>query len=245
LIAVGSDGLWRSADDGKTWSRGPAAPGPVLTLTANPSAGEGLFAGGNGFLGQSEDAGLNWRWITPTPANLDFRALGFDPRSERLVAYAGQAGLIASQDGGQNWQRVARDVPGSVASFASYISTITMAGMNMPPGPILFAALPGIGVVASANGGQHWQDASGSVNLTLPTTQIGSLATDGRVLYVATDQGVYASNDDGRGWFSTNRNFKLPLAVVGATAGQKGLVVAITRDGQVFVSRDAGSSWRG
>lgn len=62
MVAALKDGLWKSADEGKTWQRLATAPGGVTALAVHPVDQDRVFAGtGQGKLFRSTDGGVSWQ----------------------------------------------------------------------------------------------------------------------------------------------------------------------------------------
>jgi photosystem II stability/assembly factor-like uncharacterized protein len=103
----GEPGLYRSTDDGHTWTvvEAPAlfAAGGVFALAAHPEDPDRLWAATDGGLIHSGDAGASWR---PATTGVPVTAVTIDPTDpDRMLAYAPSPGdgLLESLDGGQSW----------------------------------------------------------------------------------------------------------------------------------------------
>ena len=96
------EGLWRSEDDGASWSPLTRDFDPV-SLAVSPSDPSFLYAGTYG-MARSQDGGQTWRSDTVgLPADWVF-SLAVDPTDPRRV-YAGvyRRGVFRSTDGGATW----------------------------------------------------------------------------------------------------------------------------------------------
>jgi photosystem II stability/assembly factor-like uncharacterized protein len=61
-------------------------------------------------------------------------------------------------------------------------------------------------------------------------------------MYVATDNGLYTSADDGNTWLSLNSNLPLNIIVTCISKSGNNLIIG-TKENGVFISSDSGNSW--
>lgn len=91
----------------------------------------------------------------------------------------------------------------------------------------------------SADGGGTWTSISGSLNIG--TVVMGLALAQGNLYAAVNEAGVYRSRDEGENWMlSTEGMGRNPMFAVAATGAS---VLAGTMRG-IFVSRDAGTTWR-
>ena len=184
-VFVGTaDGLYKSADAGKTFAptvlRGTPVtriewPGPALIVTT----GSGVLVSQDGALSFSAGTGL------PEGAPHGLAVSGFFAKDPVLFTAVGSAGVFRSADGGHTWNpaglegRTVRDI--------------------VWLGPILFAAADE-GLFRSDDAGQKWVLASGLA--ARPASQIlFPLAPDsGLEAFVATEDGIVHTVDGGAHW---------------------------------------------
>lgn len=115
------DGIWRSSDGGKTWTRlsGHGLPAGLMGRSAvaiAPSDSKRIYAiieAKGGILWRSDDAGENWTMVS-NDTLVDqrpfyFTHLAVDPRDENKV-YAVSEMLAESTNGGKTFQPIARTV---------------------------------------------------------------------------------------------------------------------------------------
>ncbi|MCI0555740.1 MAG: hypothetical protein L0287_32740, partial [Anaerolineae bacterium] len=131
---------------------------------------------------------------------------------------------------GSNWALLSDAVPTSTFNLA--------VGENAQT---LFAAAGESGLLLSTDGGQTWEAVSGIPN-------DGALAVvyspaSGR-LYVSTlgeEAGLYVTEDGGQTWtFAGLKGTMLAMAVSPLDPNH---IVVVNDAGQVFASRDGGTSW--
>jgi hypothetical protein len=97
VLAVGRDGLQRSADGGRTWSTVPGAP--ALSVLAWEQPAEVWGAGGDGSVWRSADAGTTWDqrgWLPAEPHAIATHG------STVFAAVTGDE-IVTSTDGGTTW----------------------------------------------------------------------------------------------------------------------------------------------
>jgi photosystem II stability/assembly factor-like uncharacterized protein len=183
--AAGHNVLFRSGNDGRSWTEARPSGLPGLDLhgfAAHPRdadtlfaavAGEGLYRstdGGHTFQLVSTNVGPNVYGLALTPAG---RILAADPKR----------GVYASDDGGRNWTVVLKDAAIGVAMSPSR------------PGSVLAT---GSGIFLSGDGGNRWR------RVLAVEGGVGPVAwapSDPRVAYaIGGERQLYRSTDGGRSW---------------------------------------------
>lgn len=190
----------------------PHIPFPVTSsfLVADPQTAGTIYADGR----ITRDGGITWQTIAMPRTT---RSLAIDPQdSRRLFAWSFNE-VFRSDDGGNSWIVVARDI--SVWSNV----TISRADSNV----VTFMARthderPALAVYRSIDGGEHWSVVVPS-GATLPfDVTITSHPRQTDTLYAATADGVFRSDDGGATWHSeglTNRpTHRAPIVIDAAGA---------------------------
>jgi hypothetical protein len=131
-------GLSRSQDEGKTWSKvdvkGEVPGTDFMALAIDPTNPQTLYASGHGlWVIKSTDGGTTWALKKQGLEGDDVHALAMDPNDPRkLYAWVVDKGLYRSIDGGETWARVddgprvpVTQAPTDVKGFLS---------VNMPTG---------------------------------------------------------------------------------------------------------------
>ncbi|HEY9180211.1 MAG TPA: hypothetical protein VIO32_05795 [Candidatus Baltobacteraceae bacterium] len=150
------DGLYKSTDGGKTWSKltGHGLPSGItgrIGLAIAPSDGKRVYAlieSKQGILWRSDDGGANWTMVS-NDTLVDQRPFYFshiavDPKDKNKV-YAVSEALAVSTDGGKKFSEIARDV------HVDY-HAIWIAGND--PKRVMVGEDGGI--ARTVDGGAHW-----------------------------------------------------------------------------------------
>jgi hypothetical protein len=242
VFASSPNQLLASADKGSHWDPLPI-DGVTAVVAASATAPPTVYVAGSQLW---RGDGFTLAPITTTLPTQAVHALAVDPtNSNRVFALVAGQGILGSNDGGQSWRLVSANPPSDTTS-------LTATGRS----PGLFVGTADHGVFASADG-SSWGNANGFVNGALPTHTISAIAFDPRsgdrfvgpsgassegALYVATDQGLFKSIDDGSSW--TKLSFRDPAVALAATGDGSHFLLTIDPQGNVYRSSDGGVSWR-
>jgi photosystem II stability/assembly factor-like uncharacterized protein len=210
-------GLSYTRDNGKTWthvpqpvdSRDEEEYSPTTTVVQNLTYDIAFldstiwitsWAGG---LRRSDDMGETWRVVTTdgkpfNVINIDYglNHMGFSVLSENGNLWVGSAaGISKSTDNGQTWQKfnyknqeypISGDFVVSL-DYQEYNNTIWAAAKET-------CEYDKRGVCKTSNGGLTWK-------VVLPDVFAHNFAFDGPRIYVAADEGLFVSEDDGKNWY--------------------------------------------
>lgn len=243
LYAARASGLYRSQDGGVTWQDRFAAldrPEP-LTVTAVAAAGETVFAGVNGAVLRSDDAGEGWQIVglaSPPPLVV---ALAVSPQyAEDGIVAAGTAedGVFISSDHGRSW------VPWNFGLVDRQVYALVFSPDFATDGTI-FAGTES-GVFRSHNRGRAWRD----VPFPMEAAPVLSLAVsptygqDGR-LYAGTEKnGLFVSHDFGLIWRQIGPDeIPTPVNAIQIVA-QPAVEIWLLLDDSLIASSDGGSTWQ-
>ena len=238
VIWAGADpgALFRSADDGKTWTGIPGINDHPTRDRWQPGAG-----------------GLMVHTIVQDPAD-----------AERMFVAISAAGVFRTEDGGRTWQAKNRGVradfvPDNHPEVGQCCHHLVMS----PENPNVLYQQNHCGVYRTVDGGDSWEDIGAG---RLPATFGFPMAIhprDGRTIYVVpqtsdefryTPEGkfrVYRSGDGGDSWLPLTAGLPQENAYLNVfreglatdTLDPAGVYVG-TGTGQVFFSRDEGDSWQ-
>jgi len=254
LLAGGDTGLFASHDGGGSWGRvgAPGALPTIWSLAVDPHDPETVFAGTRpAGLYRSRDGGRHWEQLEIAMATQCSIGTPFvtrvlvDPDDRRTV-WAGVEidGVFRSRDGGDTWTRMVNGL--------TDLDVHDMAVAPTRPACVLVSTNGE--VFRSVNEGETWTPIGVKTRWPLPYSRGIAVKTDDpRVLFAGCGEtttgetgAVLRSYDGGERW----QSLPLPvrpnatmwgLAVHPADAGR---IVAWSLFGEVYVSEDAGESWR-
>ncbi len=223
LFAGTLDGVFFLPDSGSMW-----LPANLRSTGANvysiAATGKKLFAGTNAGVFLSTNNGSSW---TPVSLGLtSYNVTSLVVNGDTLLA-ATYDGLMRSENGGRSW--TAAD------------SALAHGGIQtIIAGDSCLFVLHGDTVFISRNGGRNWEPAQAG-RVPIPVT---SAAVSGPNLVVGTWDGILRSTDAGFSWVKSDT--LSPRLWVGSlfASGNRFFLSSESSTGVVFVSDDAGATWR-
>jgi photosystem II stability/assembly factor-like uncharacterized protein len=242
------EGVARSSDGGATWTHpgGGSENRGVVALALDPTSPSRLFAATFGGLIRSGDGGVTWRTLSrglpPPPSGASLVVL--DPSAPRTVVYAvfgdlnpTQNVLYKSGNGGATWRSIS-----SGALSGQLVETLAVA----PGSPQTLYAGTAAGVFQSCDGGASWR------RTALDAGTVHALAVHparAETVYAGTDLGVYRTTDGGAHWAALNQgiNSFSPVRALAFSPDSPRVLYAAAANAEgtgVFISRNAGGSWR-
>lgn len=266
-LYVGTDreGLWRSVDGGRTWSRpAESLEGRDVTAVAVAPAEDGrpgaVYAGTEpSLLFRSTDGGDSWAelegmtrlpsaptWsFPPRPETHHVRWIGIDPRHPGHLYVAVEAGaLLRSRDGGESWMDRVDTGP---------YDTHTLA-IHPRSGRLHSAA--GDGYFESGDGGDTWAEVDEGLRHGYlygvavlpgdPEAVLVSAASGPYQAYSARRATTYVYRRRGEGWERVQEGLPEPRGTtIGtlATHAAEPDAVYLANNRGLFRSADAGASW--
>ncbi len=258
-LLAGSDaaGLYRSEDDGQHWDLvdSPMGDRQLWSVVLDPADPETIFVGARPGAFRSRDGGASWEELPidvadPCPIGIARTTSMFvDPRDrQRVWAGVEVDGVHKSLDGGDSWVRL--------PDLGENLFQNDIHGLARVAGRATYATSP-FGLAASVDEGESWdyhyfpkhhEDDGISY-----CRQVVVKADDPDVMFVANGDGipgtvgtVQRTRDGGRSWESASLPV-CPKSVVyglGTHPQRADVVVAASLYGYVYVTEDAGDSWR-
>ena len=187
-VLLGSrTGLWRSEDDGASWTQMPQLVNPIIrSMAADPFTPGGAWIGTEGLgVFRTLDGGRSW---VPSRRGLgasDVFTFAFDPFQPNTFYTVNWAGLQRSVDAGASWSRLVA---------WPYLPITSLAADPRQPG-LLYAGTSFRGLFVSRDRGAHWQRSLR--NFDAPTVALDPLQPG--VVYAAGTQ-LWRSSDSGSTW---------------------------------------------
>lgn len=227
VLTLGThEGLFESRDGGSTWENTALSGEDAMNL-GRAEQGALLTAGHNVYA-RSTDGGETWRPLEPDGLpHLDIHGFAIDPSNRRTmyVALAGE-GLYRSDDGGQGYRLVSREVGPAVMALA-----VTPAGR-------LLAGDLEKGLMVSDDGGRSWKQtlAAGVLGLAVNPDEPEHILAAGQ-------PGVLLSRDGGKSWDEVMRLAEGAGPVAWAPAAPA-VAYAVGFDRLLYRSEDGGESWQ-
>ena len=227
-VFVGTDGqgLWRSMDNGSSWSRtGSALSNQIFSISTDVNGKVYAISGGAIFV--STDKGATWNTYGGQSTPTSLMSISVAPSGYVFIGQNGGTSWYRSTDGGNTWTSLSLWV-GGVNPFAFSRS-----------GNIYFAS-NGNGVYVSTDGGASWNKKNSGLPVLaygdIPAASV-ALANDDTILvaidslasigngYVPDGVGVYTSTDGGDSWRIVGQYFS-KFGATSLLASQDGKYIA-------------------
>jgi hypothetical protein len=232
LLGTGFYGLFRSTDDGMTWTRISSGM-PFGDISRLVTCGNTLYVGGNG-LGVSTDNGDNWTAARDSGLTIYISAL--TARGDTIFAGTNFYGIFRSSNKGMSWSAIDSGLPLDLTLYPTVYALAVL-------GNRIFAGTDR-GVFVSTNSGASWA----ASNSGLPSASaynsyppyVSALGVIGTILLASTNRGLYRSTDFGASWTATSllrEGSDVPsFAAIGTD-------FFAASEGGVFRSTDNGATW--
>ena len=264
VFASAGGQVFRSHDGGATWEQSASGLGgffPVASLAVSPrfTDDRAVILGGEyraPRVMRSTDAGQTWSAANGLGQNTGVTALAFVPGDGRVAyAWADQAGLYRSGDGGATWTRVFS--PTDTTSGIGWLAQSLAISPDFLRDRLVFAGFVGSqNFRRSADGGATWHPSDSGLPQGLIWGSAIALSPDWtreRLIFLGTDKGVFRSEDGGVTWKASSVG--LPPGEGGRPAGVLSLVLsphffsdrtlfAGMVERGLYVSTDGGAMWR-
>jgi len=223
-------GLYRSRDGGTTWSTislSFASQTVVTGVDIDPGQTDHIVVAvsGNG-VAVSEDAGATWTRSLIDALPSDCTSVCFVAGGEECLAVGTRSGSIWYSRDGTKWSIVHRLVDGGQVYQLARVGDGIVAATSR-------------GILTSPDGTSWRESNAGIHNLTLEGA--ASSPCEPKRMFVATDDGVYGSEDTGATWKRSSPS----QATMCVTVLRDGTtVLAGTTCGTILRSTDTGAHWK-
>jgi hypothetical protein len=233
VYAASDSGVFRSTDNGATWSlssTGLSVNGAIRGLAVDPTNDQRLYAATGDGIFVTTNGGATWALAGTLTQGTTCVSVA---PSSAATLYACAGGTIyRSTNSGLNWSVSASglDFPFNV-SFSSQDANVAYASSQG-------------GVVKTTNGGASWS----AINSGLPSPAVvywvTANPTDANVVYAASWTGVYKTTNGGTSWASSTSGLNQYPSAFAIHASAPSTIVAATSNG-MYRSTDAGATWVG
>ncbi len=225
----------------QTWTPVGPTGGDVRELATDPRDPRVVYLGtADGVLYKSEDAGLQWRRLSPgfPLRGMSLDNISVDLGGRILVGYwevdGGGGGVARSTDGGSTF-----DLLGGIQGH----SVRALAADATNPAVVVVGAIDG--VFRSEDGGDHWQRISPEGHEEIRNVE--SVALDpahAGVVYVGTWHLPWKTSDGGRTWRSVHEGMITDSDVFTMTVDRRDArAMYATACTGIYRSRDAAGRW--
>ena len=229
LVLGTHQGLFRSTDGGRNWAQAELVDRDAMNLAR--ASGNTVWAAGHGVLARSSDGGSSWQDVQPRglPPTLDVHGFDVDPGSGRLWAAVANEGLYSSEDGGESFDLVTKEVGAGVMGLEV-----------LPGGRILAADMQAQKLLSSDDSGKTW-----STPLDRPVMTVAAAPDNPKLLLASTlgsDAGIVRSADGGTSWDPV---LALPEGAgpIAWSESSPTIAYVVSLDRTLFRSADAGRTW--
>jgi photosystem II stability/assembly factor-like uncharacterized protein len=247
LYVATNDAVFKSRDNGATWSRMPSfSARRVTTVAIDPQFPATVYAGTMGdAVYKSPDGGQHW-----LPHNVGLKEhvsyvnqFVFHPQDSQTIFAATTVGAFVSRDGGRSWTE-------QMAGMTEVHIVVTLA-INPRNTQVLYAGTTG-GVYKSIDGAATWKKVNNgliperileaALSLGINLLAVNPQAPD--TVYAATTKGLFKTTDGAQSW--TRIGESLPdqfMSWVMVDPHKPHTLYVAGREG-VHKSTDGGATWK-
>src|SRR5713101_7278110 len=200
IIASACSGIYETRDAGEGWHKVQGIPSQsrrTRAILQHPTIPGLVFAGTTEGFWRSARGGNNNSWMVTTSRQLEINSIAVHPRTPNTI-YIGtnNYGVMVSTDGGRNF------VPSNGGYSGRFVNSILPDREN---GSRIYAttintATGGGFFFVSSDGGTTWLPSMRNMPPRLIGYSILQDESDGNVIYLGTNLGMYRSSDRGSSW---------------------------------------------
>ncbi len=238
LYAGRKSGLYRSHDGGLTWVNALASLSDIdsVTVTAVACQGDTVFAGVNGAVLCSYDAGKSWTVVGLASPSPNVVALAISPHYVEdglIIAGTSDDGVFVSTDRGGSW------VAWNFGLIDAHVFALGFSP-NYAVDKLILAGTE-TGIFVSKNGARGWIELDFPMDAA-PVISLG-FAGDGVICAGTESNGLFVSNDKGKHWLPVeNRLISGGVNTILMPESHSNKIWLLLED-KVVYSDDHGKSW--
>jgi len=201
-----SSGLYRLSPGSDKWEKltnGLPDQAAVPGIALHPDNPEVVYAGTQDGPHRSTDRGNHWERLDyprMAPGVWSFMFRPGDPSVMYLGTAPGE--IYRSTNGGDSWQKLRASMGSNECAMAFPTRVIALAADPNFPDEI-YAALEVAGVIRSSDGGDTWEETTGSLASSEDTLDLHGVqctAASPHTVFITTRQGPFIGPDRGREW---------------------------------------------
>jgi len=238
--------LWKSTDDGETWVQHvlPSTEYWVRSVVVDPTAPATIWVGIGPQVLKSTDGGETWIDRTPPQASMACYSIALDPTDSGQVfaafsdVYSSSSRLYSSDDGGSSWHDRSPGLPDNPIFDIAHDGDRVLVGGGIAYGNQAF------GLFASTDAGLTWAPLHDSSWPVLYVSDIEIDPTNPDAILLATDDGVFRSDDGGASWeFGVGGTSRMTVRSVRFSPSGSGSVLAGEETRGVLRSEGPGAAF--
>jgi hypothetical protein len=223
IYAGGEDGIHYSNDSGNTWQ---VLSQQLETILYEVNdffiSGTRILAKSNNKIVLSTNNGSNWKIITQKEEWGEINSVQI---TEKNLIIATDKGLYVSKDDGNAWESLTFNFKDQMFYTFAHINDTIYAGGNN--GLLIY----------SPDSGDSWFNYGNAI----PYIEVYDMINCGDNLLLATSEGNFYSQNEGRKWQYLEYDFSQTISKFASDNLNR--IFAATDDGKIFVSNDQGMSW--
>jgi len=246
--------VWRSTDNGDTWSRASNGLFPeadVRAIAVNPSNPDTLYAGTENGIFRTNTAAEKWHHLPSPMDGREVWAIAMDAGTpDTLYAGTCPSALFKSTDGGETWKQLNADLA-QECEGVPIIPRVTTIVIDAEDTQTIYAGIEIDGMHLSTDGGETWTERSEGLS-SLDIHGLCVVPGAPKVIIAATNNDVCVTTDLGTHWVPLNVREHYPWpycraafflngaagrVFIGAGNGPPG------DQGGIFSTRDNGKTW--
>jgi len=200
IIASACSGIYDTRDAGENWSKVKGIPSQsrrTRAILQHPSVPGLVFAGTTEGFWRSANGGDNNSWMVTTSRQIEINSIAVHPRNPNTI-YIGtnNYGVMVSTDGGKNF------VPSNNGYSGRFVNSIVPdhETANRIYATTINTATGGGFFFVSSDGGATWSPSMRNMPPRLMGYSILQDESNGNVIYLGTNLGMYRSVDRGSSW---------------------------------------------